>query len=233
MAEFGASQITVASGSCTEASNNSNSRQCSKRKTWRKSCRTEEAGVVTRTAGAEGRARVGERQQPSDSEVRQGQKIKQFEEHEEYQKIIVVVSEGTDTEVEQKMRCYLTRFQVCLGLDKGQVDIAECGIRRAVEARRRKHAAEQEQGKKVRFSEQEDQPEEMRAQSKDAPGRGSWKESCERRQRRSKLRGLTTPRTAATFNFELLSATLKKNRSSVPEVDSIVCKTEVNCAAGS
>ena len=45
--------------------------------------------------------------------------INQFEEHEEYQKIIVVVSEGNDTEVEQKMRCYLTRFQECLGLDKG------------------------------------------------------------------------------------------------------------------
>ena len=36
MAEIGASQITVASGSCTEASNNSNTRQCTKRKKWRK-----------------------------------------------------------------------------------------------------------------------------------------------------------------------------------------------------
>ena len=95
--------------------------------------------------------------------------FKQFEEHEEYQKIIVFVSEGNDTEVEQKMLCYLTGFQEWLGLDSGQVDIVECGIRRAVEARRRKQAAEQEQGKKVHLSEQEDQPEEMPAQSTDKP----------------------------------------------------------------
>ena len=80
---------------------------------------------------------------------------KQFEEHEEHQKIIEVVPERNDTEVEQKIRCHLTKFRECLGLDKGQVDIVECGIRRAVEARRRKKPTEQEQDTKVRFSEQE------------------------------------------------------------------------------
>ena len=53
-----------------------------------------------------------------------------------------------------------------LGLDKEQVAVVECGIRRAVEAKRRKQAAEQEQGMKVRFSGQ-DPPEETRAQSTD------------------------------------------------------------------
>ena len=53
--------------------------------------------------------------------------IEQFGEHDTN-----TMSEGNDIEV-----------------DKGQVKIVVCGIRRAVEARRRKQAPEQEQGKKV------------------------------------------------------------------------------------
>ena len=53
-------------------------------------------------------------------------------------------------------------------------------------ATERKQAEEQEQGKKVRFSEQEDQPGEMRAQStdeQDVKMPGSWNGGCERRER--------------------------------------------------
>ena len=68
----------------------------------------------------------------------------------------------------QKMQCCVTLQD----WDKGRMEIFECGIRWA-EAKRKekategKQAVEQEQGKTVRLSEQEDQPEKMRAQNID------------------------------------------------------------------
>ena len=81
--------------------------------------------------------------------------------------MVAFLSEGENAEVEQKMQCCMTTFQERSGLDKGRMDIFECGIRWAVEPTRKdkatecKQAEEQEQCKKVRFCEQEDQPEEM------------------------------------------------------------------------
>ena len=76
--------------------------------------------------------------------------------------------EGNDDEVEQKMQSWMTTFQKRLGVDKRRPDFWECQIRWAVEARRESEGTEQEQGKEVRFREEE-QSEETRAQSTDQP----------------------------------------------------------------
>ena len=100
--------------------------------------------------------------------------IQEIEENDEQPQIVVYLPEGSDIEVEQRMKCCLTKFQERSGLDTGRTDILECAIRWAVEQKRReraterKQAEEQEQGKKVRLIEQEDQPEEMPAQSTEA-----------------------------------------------------------------
>ena len=79
--------------------------------------------------------------------------IQQVEESEEYRNIVACVSEGNDIQVEQKMQCNRTALLELSGLDNGQMDIIECGIRWAVEARRKRKGTEQEQGKKEGFRE--------------------------------------------------------------------------------
>ena len=74
------------------------------------------------------------------------------------------MAEGSDLEVEHKMRTYLEALQERSGLDKGQVENIDRGIRRVVEARRRD--TEKEISKKVRFGEEE-QTEEFRMKSTD------------------------------------------------------------------
>ena len=94
---------------------------------------------------------------------------------------LAYVSEGNDTEVEQKMQYWKTELQAKPGEDKGQMKVLECGIRWAVEARRKGRGDEQEQrrqgeqaqnsgleqskqGKQVHFGDEE-QFEETRAES--------------------------------------------------------------------
>ena len=79
-----------------------------------------EVRTVARTAGAEGRRRIGERQVSGDPGVRQDAVVEQLEENEGYRKIMACVSEGSDTEVGQKMQCYLVAAHES-GLGKGQV----------------------------------------------------------------------------------------------------------------
>ena len=47
------------------------------------------------------------------------------------------LSEGSDAEVKQKMLRWMLAFQERLGLDKRRMDIWECGLRWAVEAKRK------------------------------------------------------------------------------------------------
>ena len=89
---------------------------------------------------------------------------------EGYWEIIRRISEASDAEVEHRMQCFVAEPHDSSVLDEGEMVVPECGIRWAVEKRRgekvteRQQIAEQEQGKKVRFREEE-HPEETRAQS--------------------------------------------------------------------
>ena len=95
--------------------------------------------------------------------------IQAIEEDERYRNFLAYVSEGNDTKVEQKMQYWKTELQAKPGADKEQMKVLECGIRWAVEARRKGRGDEQEQrwkgeqeqnsgleqsmqGKQVRFS---------------------------------------------------------------------------------
>ena len=71
--------------------------------------------------------------------------IQAIEEDERYQNFLAYVSEGNDIEVEQKMQHWKTEWQAKPGADKGQMKVLECGIRWAVEARRKGRGDEQEQ----------------------------------------------------------------------------------------
>ena len=106
--------------------------------------------------------------------------IQMLEETEEYRKIVEEVSGGSDVDVEWKMRYWASKLR-----ERPGADILECGLRWAVEARRKemgeeKRQQEQEeqrrrqnarqeeskQGKQVRFGDEE-QFEETRAESTD------------------------------------------------------------------
>ena len=62
--------------------------------------------------------------------------IQQVEEDERCRKIVACVSEGNDTETEQRMQYLMTRLQERPGADKGHMDMTECAIGWAVETRR-------------------------------------------------------------------------------------------------
>ena len=71
-----------------------------------------------------------------------------WEETEEYRKIVEHVSGGSDVDVERKMRHWASKLQ-----ERPGGDILECGLRWAVEARRKERGEEQ----KERRQEQEEQ----------------------------------------------------------------------------
>ena len=77
-------------------------------------------------------------------ECDQDEVIRRLEENEVYRKFIECVSEGSDIEVEQKMQEYLAAAHEFSGWDQGQVEIVECGIRWAVEAKRKGQVTERE-----------------------------------------------------------------------------------------
>ena len=120
--------------------------------------------------------------------------LRRMEENEEFQKIIDWVSEGSEGEVQQKVRSYLATIRISW-MSKEQFEHLEGGVWRAVEARRKERGGErwqekqdegrreeqeqrrqeeqeqipgQEQGKKVRFGEEEPL-EKTRAESTDEP----------------------------------------------------------------
>ena len=63
--------------------------------------------------------------------------IRMLGETEEYRKIVEDVSRGSDIEVERNMQYWVTALQARAGVDKGQMRVMECGLRWAVEARRK------------------------------------------------------------------------------------------------
>ena len=101
--------------------------------------------------------------------------IRVWEETEEYRAIVENVSGGSDVDVERKMRYWASKLQ-----ERPGGDIMECGLRWAVEARRkergeekrqqeqeeRRRQARQERSKQVRFGDEE-QFEETRTESTD------------------------------------------------------------------
>ena len=104
--------------------------------------------------------------------------IRVWEETEEYRTIVENVSGGSDMDMERKMRHWASKLQ-----ERPGGDIMECGLRWAVEARRKKRGEEkreqeqeeqeqvpgQEQGKKVCLGEEEEPLEETRAKNTDEP----------------------------------------------------------------
>ena len=110
--------------------------------------------------------------------------IQAIEEDERYRNLLAYVSEGNDAKVEQNMQYWKTELQAQPGADKGQMKVLECGIRWAVEARRKRKrrrarataagraSAELRTGAKqasqVRFGEEE-RLGETRAESTDVP----------------------------------------------------------------
>ena len=78
--------------------------------------------------------------------------IRILEENEGYRKIIKMISEGSDEEY--GMQCFRAEFREKSGLDANQMKVLECGVRWAVEARRKERREEQ---KHRRQEEQEEQ----------------------------------------------------------------------------
>ena len=73
-----------------------------------------------------------------------------WEENEASRKLMDVIPEGSDVEMEQFLQSYRTAGREVLGWDQGQADMMECGLRWAVEARRkgrRQQEEKQRQGK--------------------------------------------------------------------------------------
>ena len=71
--------------------------------------------------------------------------IRMLEESEEYRKVVENVSGGSDIEVERKTQNWVTTVQEGAEVDKGKMRRMECGLRLAVEARRKGRREEQEQ----------------------------------------------------------------------------------------
>ena len=64
---------------------------------------------------------------------------------EGYREIIRRISEASDVEVEHRMQCFVAELHDSSVLDEGQMVVLECGIRWAVEKRRREKVLERQQ----------------------------------------------------------------------------------------
>ena len=71
--------------------------------------------------------------------------VRMLEENEDNRKMIESISEGSDVEVEQALQNYRTAGREVLGWDQGQADLMECGLRWAVEARRKGRRQQEEE----------------------------------------------------------------------------------------
>ena len=74
---------------------------------------------------------------------------RRLEEDEGYRKIVKMISEGSNEDY--GMQCFRAELHEKSGLDEDQIKVLECGIRWAVEARRK------ERGEEKRRQEQEEQ----------------------------------------------------------------------------
>ena len=79
-----------------------------------------------------------------------------WEENEVSRKLMDVISEGSDVEMEQALQSYRTAGREVLGWDQGQANMMECGLRWAVEARRKGRRQQEEELR--RQGEQEQHP---------------------------------------------------------------------------
>ena len=97
--------------------------------------------------------------------------IQMIEQNEVYRKLVESLSAGNDFEVEWMVQEYMRDSCETLGWTKEQAEMMECGIRWAVEARRKGRGEEKEQ----RWQEEQEQrrreepSEETRAESTDEP----------------------------------------------------------------
>ena len=71
--------------------------------------------------------------------------IRMWEENEASRKLMDVIPEGSDVEMEQALQSYRTAGREVLGWDQGQADMMECGLRWAVEARRKGRRQQEEE----------------------------------------------------------------------------------------
>ena len=71
--------------------------------------------------------------------------IRMWEENEGNRKFIQGISEGSDVEMEQTLQIYRAAGREALRWDQGQADIMECGLRWAVEARRKARRQQEEE----------------------------------------------------------------------------------------
>ena len=71
--------------------------------------------------------------------------IRMWEENEASRKLMDVIPEGSDVEIEQALQSYRTAGREVLGWDQGQADMMECGLRWAVEARRKGRRQQEEE----------------------------------------------------------------------------------------
>ena len=109
--------------------------------------------------------------------------IRMWEENEASRKLMDVIPEGSDVEMEQALQSYRTAGREVLGWDQGQADMMECGLRWAVEARRKGRRQQEEeqrrQGRQGQHPGQEESKqdkqvdlgdeEQVRAESTDEP----------------------------------------------------------------
>ena len=77
-----------------------------------------------------------------------------WEENEGSRKFIEVIPEGSDVEMEQALQSYRKAGREVQGWDQGQADMMECGLRWAVEARRK---GRRQQEKEQRRQQEEEQ----------------------------------------------------------------------------
>ena len=97
--------------------------------------------------------------------------IRMWEENEASRKLMDVIPEGSDVEMEQALQSYRTAGREVLGWDKGQADLMERGLRWAVEARR--NARRQQEEEQRRQGEQGQHP--GQEESKQGKQVGSWR----------------------------------------------------------
>ena len=71
--------------------------------------------------------------------------IRMWEENEAIRKLMDVIPEGSDVEMEQALQSHRTAGREVLGWDQGQADMMECGFRWTVEARRKGRRQQEEE----------------------------------------------------------------------------------------
>ena len=95
----------------------------------------EETNHELRETRAEARWRIKERRRSRDDTMDEA--LRRLEENEEYRKVIEYASAGSEGEVPQNVQNYLAHIHKVSSMNKEQFEHLECGVWRAVEARRK------------------------------------------------------------------------------------------------